>query len=61
MNHQNLKKDQVDIKSPCPKAKKEVSKKIADKAEHKQAIWDMYAYYGEPSESMFERYTKKNG
>ena len=61
MNHRNLKRDQEDTKNLCPKARKEVSKKTEDKAEHKQAIWDMYAYYGEPSASMFERYTKKNG
>lgn len=60
MNHRNQGSDQEDIKNQCPKAKKEVSKKTEDKASlSKQAIWDIYAYYGEPSSDMFK--DKKDG
>ena len=59
MYHQNQGKDRVDIKNQCPKVKKEVSKKTADKVSlSKQAIEDMYAYYGEPSASMFNKVFK---
>lgn len=60
MNHRNREKDQEDIKNQCPKAKREVSKNQLDKESlSKQAIWDMYAYYGEPSSDMFK--DKKDG
>jgi len=60
MNHRNQERDQENIKNQCLKAKREVSKNQLDKVNlDKQAIWDMYAYYGEPSSDMFKE--KKNG
>lgn len=45
-----------DIKKDFPNQKSSVLKNISDKdADHKQAIWDMYAYYGEPSPYMFKK------
>lgn len=45
-----------DIRKDFQSRKNLVSKNITDKdADHKQAIWDMYAYYGEPSPYMFKK------
>lgn len=52
MKRKKLEED-LDIKKDYQNQKKIPTKNITGKAEDKQAIWDMYAYYGEPSPYMF--------
>lgn len=53
--------EETGIKKECQSQRKEVTKNTISKdADHKQAIWDMYAYYGEPSATFFNHYFDKS-